>query len=57
VFVAGFIDSPAMNLLAAKPSDGGVVLDGHVLPIDRATAARLNGDVTVGVRPGARLSA
>jgi hypothetical protein len=28
VFVAGFIGSPAMNLLAAWPSDGGVVLDG-----------------------------
>src|SRR3954470_17022322 len=57
VFVAGFIGSPAMNLLSAKPSDDGVVLDGHVLPIDRATSARLDGDVTVGVRPGARLSA
>jgi multiple sugar transport system ATP-binding protein len=50
-FVAGFIGSPAMNLLRAKPSDGGVVLDDHLLPIDRQTAATLTGDVTVGVRP------
>jgi multiple sugar transport system ATP-binding protein len=51
VFVAGFIGSPAMNLLRAKPGDGRVVLDDHVLPIDRQTAAKLTGDVTVGVRP------
>jgi multiple sugar transport system ATP-binding protein len=51
VFVAGFIGSPAMNLLSAKPSDGGVVIDGHLLPIDRETASKMNGDVTVGVRP------
>jgi multiple sugar transport system ATP-binding protein len=51
VFVAGFIGSPAMNLLRAKPSEGGVVLDDHLLPVDRGTASRLNGDVTVGVRP------
>jgi multiple sugar transport system ATP-binding protein len=51
VFVAGFIGSPAMNLLRAKASEGGVVLDDHLLPVDRGTASRLNGDVTVGVRP------
>jgi len=51
VFVAGFIGSPAMNLLSAKPSDGGVVIDKHLLPIDRETASRIHGDVTVGVRP------
>ncbi|MFD2094155.1 ABC transporter ATP-binding protein [Blastococcus deserti] len=51
VFVAGFIGSPAMNLLSAKPSEGGVVIDGHHLPIDRETTAKMTGDVTVGVRP------
>jgi multiple sugar transport system ATP-binding protein len=51
VFVAGFIGSPAMNLISAKPTDGGVAIDAHVLPVDRGTVARVNGDVTVGIRP------
>jgi multiple sugar transport system ATP-binding protein len=51
VFVAGFIGSPAMNLLKGKPGDGGVGIDAHVLPIDRATAQKIDGDVTVGIRP------
>src|SRR4051794_2565760 len=51
LFVAGFIGSPAMNLLQARPTDGGVVIDGHVLLLDRETAAKIDGDVTVGVRP------
>src|SRR3954467_8970986 len=42
VFVAGFIGSPAMNLLSAKPSDGGVVIDNHLLPVDRATASKID---------------
>jgi multiple sugar transport system ATP-binding protein len=53
VFVAGFIGSPAMNLLSAKPGDGGVVIDNHLLPVDRATASKIDGDVTVGIRPEA----
>src|SRR5579863_8189316 len=34
-FVAGFIGSPAMNLIEAPVSDGGVDFDGAVVAIDR----------------------
>ncbi len=52
VFVAGFIGSPAMNLIEAPLADGGVDFDGAIVPIDRETLARAEGStVTVGVRP------
>jgi multiple sugar transport system ATP-binding protein len=54
VFVAGFIGSPAMNLLTGAAVDGGVQLGGAVLPVPRARlerAATGNGQVTVGFRP------
>src|SRR3712207_5567679 len=54
VFVAGFIGSPAMNLLTGPAVDGGVRLGGAVLPVPReqlARAAAGNGQVTVGFRP------
>ena len=52
VFVAGFIGSPAMNLIEAPISDGGVDFDGAVVAIDRDTLAKAEGStVTVGVRP------
>jgi len=52
VFVAGFIGSPAMNLLDATISaDGSAVVDGFTLPIDRAAAAKATDGVTLGVRP------
>ena len=54
LFVAGFIGSPAMNLLEAKTAgDGTAVADGYALPIDRAAAARSTGAVTLGIRPEA----
>ena len=53
LFVAGFIGSPGMNLIDASPSDGRVVVGTYEVPIDPATAARITGDVTVGVRPEA----
>jgi multiple sugar transport system ATP-binding protein len=53
LFVAGFIGSPAMNLLSAKPSDGGAKIGDFVVPVDRAAAAKMSGDITVGVRPEA----
>src|SRR3954447_10421544 len=56
VFVAGFIGSPAMNLLTGEAVDGGVRLGGAVLPVPRerlARAAAGNGRVTVGFRPEA----
>ena len=48
VFVAGFIGSPAMNLLRGTAADGKVRLaEGVVLPIESARG----GDVTWGIRP------
>ncbi|WP_179714455.1 ABC transporter ATP-binding protein [Nocardioides lianchengensis] len=52
LFVAGFIGSPAMNLLAAKSAgDGSAVVDGFSIPIDRTAAAKSSGAITLGVRP------
>ncbi|WP_134740693.1 sn-glycerol-3-phosphate ABC transporter ATP-binding protein UgpC [Nocardioides sp. 503] len=52
LFVAGFIGSPAMNLLDAKVgADGRVEVDGHELLVDRAALSRADGEVTLGVRP------
>jgi multiple sugar transport system ATP-binding protein len=51
LFVAGFIGSPAMNLLEAESVNGSANIGGHLLPIDRETAARATGSVTIGVRP------
>ena len=56
-FVAGFIGSPAMNLLIAPPSDGGVELAELTVPLPRAIADEIAGhrlsQVTFGVRPEA----
>ncbi|NHN55539.1 sn-glycerol-3-phosphate ABC transporter ATP-binding protein UgpC [Calidifontibacter sp. DB0510] len=50
VFVAGFIGSPAMNLMKLPVTDGGVQLGNGTYPIERGV---LNGarEVTFGVRP------
>jgi sn-glycerol 3-phosphate transport system ATP-binding protein len=47
VFVAGFIGSPAMNLVPATVADGQVQLAGH--PVARAPEGQT--DVVVGIRP------
>jgi multiple sugar transport system ATP-binding protein len=52
LFVAGFIGSPGMNLLAGKTAgDGVAVVDGIEIPIDRTAAAASSGSVTLGIRP------
>ncbi|RLU86911.1 sugar ABC transporter ATP-binding protein [Streptomyces griseocarneus] len=55
LFVAGFIGSPAMNLVEVPITDGGVKFGNSVVPVSREalTAAADRGDttVTVGVRP------
>ncbi len=52
LFVAGFIGSPAMNLLdATTPGDGTAEVDGFEFLIDRTAAAASTGKVTLGVRP------
>jgi multiple sugar transport system ATP-binding protein len=55
LFVAGFIGSPAMNLVEVPITDGGVKFGNSVVPVSRdaVKAAADKGDttVTVGVRP------
>jgi multiple sugar transport system ATP-binding protein len=56
VFVAGFIGSPAMNIMTGQLVDGGVRLGNAVLPAPRdrlIRAATGSGLVTVGFRPEA----
>jgi len=52
LFVAGFIGSPAMNLVSVPVTgDGQVKFGSHVLPVDRAALASAGKAVMVGVRP------
>ncbi|WP_062207914.1 ABC transporter ATP-binding protein [Streptomyces sp. NBRC 109706] len=55
LFVAGFIGSPAMNLVEVPITDGGVKFGNSVVPVERAalTEAQNKGDskVVVGCRP------
>jgi multiple sugar transport system ATP-binding protein len=52
VFVAGFIGSPAMNLLELPVVDGGVQFGGTVYPVPRDVLDEAHGQtVTVGSRP------
>src|SRR4051794_7330526 len=53
VFVAGFIGSPAMNLLELPVADGGVKLGDTVHPVERSVLTGANDRVTLGVRPEA----
>ena len=54
-FVAGFIGSPAMNLLTAPLTEGGATLAGAVIPLSpgvRAAAARDKlTELVIGIRP------
>ena len=53
LFVAGFIGSPAMNLIAGKVVAGGVQVGDHVVPVAREILAKAQGeaDLTLGIRP------
>ncbi len=51
LFVAGFIGSPAMNLLEGKAAGGKVALGQYAVPVDETAAKKMEGNVTVGVRP------
>jgi multiple sugar transport system ATP-binding protein len=51
IFVAGFMGSPAMNLLSAEIHAEGVQLGDAIVPITPETRSRVTGDVTVGLRP------
>lgn len=51
VFVAGFIGSPAMNLMELHSTDQGVHFGEHLTPIPREQLASAKGGLIVGVRP------
>jgi multiple sugar transport system ATP-binding protein len=52
LFVAGFIGSPAMNLLKGRLQSGGFALDGGgVLPCPTPTAGRVGAPLLYGIRP------
>src|SRR3954470_19791472 len=51
LFVAGFIGSPQMNLIHGTAQDQNVCIDKYTVPVDPTAAKRMNGHVTVGVRP------
>ena len=55
LFVAGFIGSPAMNLMQAKVVDGGARVGDYTVPVPRETLAKAgdDGTVTLGIRPEA----
>ncbi|MDR1387138.1 MAG: sn-glycerol-3-phosphate ABC transporter ATP-binding protein UgpC [Propionibacteriaceae bacterium] len=53
LFVAGFIGSPAMNLLPGKVTAEGVQIGDYVVPVARETLAKAANEdsLTVGIRP------
>jgi multiple sugar transport system ATP-binding protein len=51
LFVAGFIGSPAMNLIELESSDQGVLFGKHLVPIPREQIAGAKDGIIVGVRP------
>ncbi|HEX3004368.1 MAG TPA: sn-glycerol-3-phosphate ABC transporter ATP-binding protein UgpC [Angustibacter sp.] len=51
VFVAGFIGSPAMNLLDLPVTEGGVQFGAVTYPVTREALAGTGNSVTVGIRP------
>jgi multiple sugar transport system ATP-binding protein len=51
LFVAGFIGSPAMNLLEGTAVDGQASIGDYKVPVDPEASKKMNGRVTVGVRP------
>jgi multiple sugar transport system ATP-binding protein len=56
LFVAAFIGSPAMNLVAGRVDDGSIAIGEYTIPLardHRPSAAADDGRVIVGVRPEA----
>ena len=51
VFVAGFIGSPAMNLLTLDVADGGVKFGDTIHPVERHLLTNAGDKMTLGVRP------
>ncbi|RYP88310.1 sn-glycerol-3-phosphate ABC transporter ATP-binding protein UgpC [Nocardioides guangzhouensis] len=53
LFVAGFIGSPQMNLIEAHAENGQAQIGSYRVPVDEAAAKKMQGNITVGVRPEA----
>jgi multiple sugar transport system ATP-binding protein len=53
LFVAGFIGSPQMNLIEGVAANGQAKIGEYLVPVDPAAATKMQGNVTVGVRPEA----
>ncbi len=53
LFVAGFIGSPQMNLLEAVGVEGRAKIGEYEVPVDPTAAKKMQGKITVGVRPEA----
>ena len=53
LFVAGFIGSPQMNLMAATAREGRAMVGDYAVPVDDLAAKKMNGDIVIGVRPEA----
>ena len=53
LFVAGFIGSPQMNLIHAKADNGQAKIGDYLVPVDPVAAKKMEGNITVGVRPEA----
>ncbi len=55
LFVAGFIGSPAMNLMAGNVVDGGVKIGDYTVPVSREVLGRAGSEktLTLGIRPEA----
>jgi multiple sugar transport system ATP-binding protein len=53
LFVAGFIGSPAMNLMEGPTTEGGVKIGDYTVPVAREVLAKAGNEktLTVGVRP------
>jgi multiple sugar transport system ATP-binding protein len=53
LFVAGFIGSPAMNLLHARLTESGATVAGHPVdvPVNAEDRAHSSPDITIGIRP------
>ena len=51
--MAGFIGSPAMNLIEGKVTEGGVSVGDYTVPVSREVLAKADGEksLVVGIRP------
>jgi multiple sugar transport system ATP-binding protein len=53
LFVAGFIGSPQMNLIEGRAENGEAKIGEYTVPVDPAASKKMQGNITVGVRPEA----